>query len=160
MIAGNSGSGKSVLLNSLASEHLAVGKSVYVTNAEYPDKTRENMLRLGVAEEGSLRGDKLIFIDAYSAVGGGSSKEKFSVASHTDLTNLSLNITKCLEVAGRETDVYFDSLNSLLIALRIDYLINFLQSVAAKVKANGGKFCVTIGTGIEKAESDEARGIR
>ena len=37
-IAGNSGSGKSVLLNSLAGEHLALGKSVYITNTEYPDK--------------------------------------------------------------------------------------------------------------------------
>jgi KaiC/GvpD/RAD55 family RecA-like ATPase len=152
MISGNSGSGKSVLLNSLAAEHLALGKSIYITNTEYPHKTRENMLRLGVTEEGNLRGDKLIFIDAYSAVGGGLSKEEFSVSSHTDLTNLSLNITKCLEVAGPGADVYFDSLNPLITALRIDYLVNFLQSVAAKVKANGGKFCVTVGTGIEKAD--------
>ena len=152
MISGNSGSGKSVLLNSLAAEHFARGKSIYITNTEYPHKTRENMLRLGVTEESNLRGDKLIFIDAYSAVGGGLSKEEFSVSSHTDLTNLSLKITKCLEVAGPGADVYFDSLNPLITALRIDYLINFLQSVAAKVKANGGKFCVTVGTGIEKAD--------
>jgi KaiC/GvpD/RAD55 family RecA-like ATPase len=152
VISGNSGSGKSVLLNSLAAEHLALGKSIYITNTEYPDKTRENLLRLGVTEEGNLRGDKLIFIDAYSAVGGGLSKEEFSVASHTDLTNLSLKITKCLEITGPGADVYFDSLNPLISALRIDYLINFLQSVAAKVKANGGRFCVTVGTGIEKAD--------
>ena len=152
MISGNSGSGKSVLLNSLAAEHLALGKSIYITNTEYPHKTRENMLRLGVTEEGNLHGDKLIFIDAYSAVGGGLSKEEFSVASHTDLTNLSLKITKCLEIAGPGADVYFDSLNLLITALRVDYLVNFLQSVAAKVKANSGKFCVTVGTGIEKAD--------
>src|SRR5208337_3864712 len=102
VISGNSGSGKSVLLNSLAAEHLGLGKSIYITTTEYPHKTRENLLRLGVTEEGNLRGDRLIFIDAYSALGGGLSKEEFSVASHTDLTNLSLNITKCLEVAGPE----------------------------------------------------------
>ena len=27
-----------------------------------------------------------------------------------------------------------------------------MQSIAAKVKANGGKLCVTIGTGIDKAD--------
>lgn len=150
-ISGNSGSGKSVLLNSLAADHFALGKVIYITNTEYPHIIRDNMMRLGVTKEENL-GDKLIFIDAYSAIGGGLSKEEFSVASHTDLTSLSLNITKCLEVAGQGADVYFDSLNVLITALRIDYLINFLQSVAAKVKANGGKFCVTVGTGIEKAD--------
>jgi len=151
MIPGNSGSGKSVLLNSLAAEHFASGKSIYITNTEYPQIIRDNILRLGVTNEENL-GDKLIFIDAYSAIGGGLSKQEFSVTSHTDLTNLSLNITKCLDVAGPGADVYFDSLNALITALRIDYLINFLQSVAAKVKANGGKFCVTVGTGIEKSD--------
>jgi len=94
----------------------------------------------------------LIFIDAYSAVGGSQSKEPFSIDSHTDLTNLGLNISKCLEVAGPGADVYFDSLNALLSALRMDYLLNFLQSVAAKVKANNAKFCVTIGAGLDKRD--------
>jgi KaiC/GvpD/RAD55 family RecA-like ATPase len=151
-IAGNSGSGKSVLLNSLAGEHLALGKSVYITNTEYPDKIRENLIKLGVCTEADLKNDRVIFIDAYSAIGGGSSKEEFSIGSHTDLTNLGLNITKSLQIAGPEADVYLDSLNPLISALRIDYLINFLQSVAAKVKANNGKFCVTVGTGIESED--------
>jgi KaiC/GvpD/RAD55 family RecA-like ATPase len=42
-----------------------------------------------------------------------------------------------------------DSLNPLITALRIDYLINFLQTVAARVKSNNGKLCITVGTGIE-----------
>ncbi len=152
LIAGNSGSGKSVLLNTLAAEHLALGKSIYVTNTEYPDKIRYNLMGLGITEESSVMDGRLIFIDAYSAIGGGSSKEEFSVDSHTDLTNLGLNITKCLERAGPGADVYLDSLNPLITMLRIDYLVNFLQSVAARVKANNGKFCVTIGAGIEKED--------
>jgi KaiC/GvpD/RAD55 family RecA-like ATPase len=151
-IVGNSGSGKTVLLNSLAGQHLTVGKSIYVTNTEYPDKIRDSLIKLGVCGESDVRNGRVIFIDAYSAVGGGLSKEEFSVGSHTDLTTLGLNISKCLEVAGREADVYLDSLGPLVTALRIDYLINFLQSVAAKVKANDGKFCVSIGTGIERED--------
>jgi KaiC/GvpD/RAD55 family RecA-like ATPase len=150
VIAGNSGSGKTVLLNSLAAEHLTSGCSIYITNTEYPDKIRESMMGLGVGSEANLRNSaRLIFIDAYSAVGGGSSMEEFSVNSHTDLTNLGLNISKCLQVAGPAADVYMDSLNPLITVLRIDYLINFLQSVAARVKANRGRLCVTVGTGIE-----------
>lgn len=149
-IVGDSGSGKSVLLNSLAGEHLASSKAVYITNTEYPEKIRENLVNLGVCRKEDVAPDKLIFIDAYSAVGGGSSKEEFSIDSHTDLTSLGLNISKCLEVAGRGTDVYLDSLNALITVLRMDYLNNFLQAVAAKVKVNNGKFCVTVGSGLEQ----------
>jgi KaiC/GvpD/RAD55 family RecA-like ATPase len=152
VISGDSGSGKSVLLNSIAGEHLAVGRGVYVTNIEFPDKIRESMVRLGVCGEDEVKSDRLLFIDAYSAIGGESSRAEYYVASHTDLTGLGLNISRCLERVGRGGDVYFDSLNALVTVLRIDYLLNFLQSIAAKVKLNGGKFCVTIGGGVEKAD--------
>jgi KaiC/GvpD/RAD55 family RecA-like ATPase len=150
VIAGNSGSGKSVLLSTLAANHLSSANSIYVTNSEYPDRVRDNILKLGVGEPEKVGdGKRLIFIDAYSAVGGGASLEEFSVSSHTDLTTLSLNISKCLQTGGRGTDVYMDSLNPLITVLRINYVNDFLQSVAAKVKANNGRFCVTVGTGIE-----------
>jgi KaiC/GvpD/RAD55 family RecA-like ATPase len=150
VIAGNSGSGKTVLLNCLAAEHLASGNSIYITNTEYPDKIRDGMISLGVGKTSDVKNSaRLTFIDAYSAIGGGSSTEAFSVNSHTDLTNLGLNISKCLQSAGPGADVYMDSLNPLITALRIDYLINFLQTVAARVKANNGRLCVTIGAGID-----------
>ena len=152
VIAGNSGSGKSVLLNSLAAEHLASGNSIYITNMEYPEKIRESMMRLGVGEAQIQEPNRLIFIDAYSAVGGSASTEEFSVSSHTDLTNLGLNVSKCLQAAGSDADVYMDSLNPLVTVLRIDYLINFLQTVAARVKANDGRFIVTVGTGIDERD--------
>jgi KaiC/GvpD/RAD55 family RecA-like ATPase len=150
LIAGNSGSGKTVLLDVLAAEHLAFGCSIYITNTEYPDRIRDGMMRLGVGKAEGVKGaGRLIFIDAYSAVGGSPSTEEFYVNSHTDLTNLGLNISKCLQAAGKGADVYMDSLNPLISALRTDYLLNFLQTVAARVKANDGRFCVTVGTGID-----------
>lgn len=149
VIAGNSGSGKTVLLNSLASEHLASGASIYVTNMEYPDKVRESMIMLGAAEDVVKDPRRLICIDAYSAFGGGTSTEEFSLTSHTDLTHLGMIISKCLQTAGNGTDVYIDSLNALITVLRIDYLINFLQTIAARVKADNGRLCVTVGTGID-----------
>jgi KaiC/GvpD/RAD55 family RecA-like ATPase len=152
VIVGDSGSGKSVLLNSLAAKHLASGKSIYVTNTEYPNKIRDNMVTLGLCTQDNVTPDKLVFVDAYSAIGGHSSDEEFSVSSHTDLTSLGLTISRSLQAAGPGTDVYLDSLNALVTVLRMDYLINFLQSVAAKVKANNGKFCVTVGTGLEKED--------
>jgi KaiC/GvpD/RAD55 family RecA-like ATPase len=153
VIAGNSGSGKTVLLNTLALNHLEAGNSIYVTNTEYPDRIREDMAKLGIAPVPT--GDecrRLIFVDAYSAVGGSSSTAEFSVSSHSDLTNLGLNISKALETAGSDADVYLDSLNPLMTVLRADYLVNFLQTVAARIKANNGKLCVTVGTAIDERD--------
>lgn len=151
LIAGNSGSGKSVLLESLAAEHLAAGEAcVYIINTEYPAKIRENMLTLGMPISGAMEKGKLLFIDSYSAVGGTVSKENYFVSSHTDLTGLGMRISKCLDELGLGTDIYFDSIMPLLAALRTDYLLNFLQSIAAKVKANEGRLCVTVGTALSK----------
>jgi len=151
VIAGNSGSGKTVLLNSLAAKHLTHGASIYVTNTDYPDQIREGMMKLGVGQEELVKNARrLICIDAYSAVGGGTSSEEFSVSSHTDLTHLGMIISKCLQTAGNDADVYIDSLNPLISVLRIDYLINFLQTVAARVKSNNGMLCVAVGTGIDE----------
>jgi KaiC/GvpD/RAD55 family RecA-like ATPase len=151
VIAGNSGSGKTVLLNSLAADHLDSTASIYVTNTEYPDQVRGSMLKLGVAGEAAVKNTRrLIFVDAYSAVGGGTSTEEFSVNSHTDLTQLGMAISKCLQTAGNGAHVYMDSLNPLISVLRIDYVINFLQTVAARIKANNGMLCVTVGTGIDE----------
>jgi KaiC/GvpD/RAD55 family RecA-like ATPase len=151
VIAGNSGSGKSILLQSLAAEHLESGSSVYLTNTEYPATILRNIDDLGVLDSESNR-QKLLFVDAYSALGGKQSEEEYSVASPTDLTSIGLNISKCLEKSGPKADVYLDSLNPMLSALRIEYVLSFLQSIAAKVKANDGKLCVTVGTGIERSE--------
>jgi KaiC/GvpD/RAD55 family RecA-like ATPase len=152
-VAGNSGSGKSVLLESLAAEHVKQSKgAVYVINTEYPSNVRENMITLGMPITEALENKRLLFIDSYSAIGGTVSKENYSVSSHTDLTGLGMNISKCLDQLGPSTDVYFDSIMPLLTALRTDYLLNFLQSIAAKVKANEGRLCVSVGTAIDKDE--------
>jgi KaiC/GvpD/RAD55 family RecA-like ATPase len=136
----------------LAVQHLASKTSIYVTNVEYPDKIREHMMTLGMGDVESVRDRKrLMFIDAYSAIGGSPSTEEFNVNSLTDLTQLGLSISKCLETAGKGADVYLDSLNPIIPA-KIDYLINFLQTVAARVKANNGRLCVTVGTGINERD--------
>jgi len=152
VIAGNSGSGKTALLESIAGEHLRSAGCVYITNSDFPSKIRENMTNLGALPSDAVEKKQIIFIDAYAALGGTQSKEEFHVSSPTDLTGLGLQITRSLERLGSGTDVYLDSLNPFINALRMDYLLNFLQSIAAKVKANDGKLCVTVGTAIEKSD--------
>jgi KaiC/GvpD/RAD55 family RecA-like ATPase len=124
---------------------------VYLTNSDFPWKIREHMVSLGIPEELAKAG-RLVFIDSYSAISGTSTTERFYVSSHTDLTGLGLMITKSLEELGSGVDVYVDSTTPLLSSLRTSYVMDFLQSVAGKVKANGGKLCVAVGTVIDKAD--------
>jgi hypothetical protein len=150
LIAGDSGSGKTVLLETLAARHFAAGRCIFIMNSEYPTRIRENMTILGLWDADGQNGVKIQFIDAYSAVGGALSNEEFYVTSHTDLTDLGLKISKCLDRSGQRTDVYLDSLNPLLSALRIDYLLNFLQSIAAKVRRTTESYASPLGPELKK----------
>ncbi len=150
LVTGNSGAGKSVLLETLAIDHSTLGQSVYITNTESPRKVREGMTSIGMKD--GFENARIVFVDAYSAIGGATSEEKFGVSSHTDLTGLGLVISKCLSETGPGTDVYFDSISPLLADLRVNYVLNFLNSIAVKVKSNNGKLCVASGTGIEKSD--------
>lgn len=152
VIVGNSGSGKTTLLESIAGDHLKSAACVYITNTDFPSKIRENMSNLGVLPAPNATHEQITFIDAYTPLGGAQSKEELQVSSPTDLTGLGLQISRSLERLGQHTDVYLDSLNPFISALRMDYLLNFLQSIAAKVKANEGKLCVTVGSAIEKSD--------
>jgi KaiC/GvpD/RAD55 family RecA-like ATPase len=150
LITGNSGAGKSVLLETLALEHLSKGSSVYVTNTEYPNKIREGMSGLKTMAQDELT--KIVFVDAYSAIGGTTSTERYSITSHTDLTGLGLQISKCLDETGTNADVYLDSITPLLAGREASNVLSFLNSVAVRVKANNGKLCATMGTAIEKSD--------
>jgi KaiC/GvpD/RAD55 family RecA-like ATPase len=150
-IVGNSGSGKSVLAQTLANESLEEGRScVFVVNTEFPENVRDSMKRLGIQFEKHESEGQLAFIDSYSGFSGEASKEKRHVSSATDLTGLGIRISVCLDEMTGPTDVYLDSLTPLLSTLKDDYVLAFIQSLGAKTKANGGRFISTLGTGLER----------
>jgi KaiC/GvpD/RAD55 family RecA-like ATPase len=150
-IVGNSGSGKTVLMESLAYRSLKEGRGcVLVTNVELPSDTRNTMKTLGMDVSDFESQGKLVFIDGYSALSGSQSTEKRSLASLTDLTGLGIHITASIEQIGGVTDVYFDSLTPLFAALKPDYVVSFLQSIGAKVKSYNGRLYSTIGASLEK----------
>ena len=150
-IAGGSGSGKTVLLESLADRSANSGRGcVYVTNVELPANVRANSSKLGIDLAEHENQGNLVLIDCYSALSGTQSKEKRALSSFTDLTSLGILITASIEEMGKTTDVYFDSLTPLFTTLKPDYVVSFLQSVGAKVKSSNGRLTATIGTSVEK----------
>jgi KaiC/GvpD/RAD55 family RecA-like ATPase len=151
VIAGNTGSGKSVVLESLAFQSLSTGRGcVYVTNVELPSDVRATMKSIGLdVSEFEDRG-RLVFIDCYSSLSGSASKERRSTSSVTDLTALGVQITQAMEEIGGTADVCFDALTPLFSVLKTEYVLNFLQSIGARVKSSDGGLSTTIGTTVEK----------
>ncbi len=152
IILGNTGSGKTVLAQTLAHKSLLAKKScIYVATNEFPNHVRESMRTLGIPIDDYERDNKFVFIDCYSGFAGERSTEKYHVTAPTDLTTLGVRISACLDEMEDETDVYLDSLVPLLTSLKVEYVIGFVQTMGAKVKAKNGKFVSTLGTSVEKS---------
>jgi len=150
-IIGSTGSGKSILMESLAHRSLQSGRScVYVTNVEHPSSVRSSMKNLGMDTTEHENQQRLLFIDSYSALSGTESTEPRSISSLTDLTSLGVIITRSIEETTGPTDVFFDALTPLFTALKPDYVLTFLQSIGAKVKSFNGSLCTILGTSVEK----------
>jgi len=151
VIAGNSGSGKSVVMESLAYQSLSNGRGcVYVTNVELPSDVRATTKSLGMDLSEFEDQGKLVFIDCYSSLSGSASREKRSTSSITDLTALGIQITQAMEEISGTVDVYLDALTPLFSVLKTEYVLNFLQSIGARVKSYDGGLCTAIGTTVEK----------
>ncbi|MEM2082479.1 MAG: ATPase domain-containing protein, partial [Candidatus Bathyarchaeia archaeon] len=142
MIKGNSGSGKTLLLEHLASHNTRMGRvSVIVTTVAFPGEIREDMRRFGLSTDG-----RLIFVDCYSQMAGRASLEKYSVASASDLTGMAITISSCLSELKDGADLLFDSITPMTNMVKLDSLVNFVHAIGAKVKGFGGGFFFTIDT--------------
>jgi KaiC/GvpD/RAD55 family RecA-like ATPase len=150
MVTGPPASGKSVLINGLVQQSLKNGrKCVYITNIDFPSKVRDQLAGLGLDVEEYEKKGSLCFVDCYSGVAGREFLERHHVDSPNDVTRLGVEISACLEELGKETDVYYDSLSTVVTALKPDQVVSFVHATGAKVKGVGGRFCFTVGSDIQ-----------
>lgn len=150
-VEGNTGSGKTLLLEQLMSEDLRKGRPcVFVSTGEFPDNVRSNMKMMGVDVGGYEQRGLLTFVDGYSAEAGQDSKEKVSIPSLGDLTTLGIKLTSVLPSPSfKGGSLYFDSLTPLASRARSESIVSFVQSLGAKVKGLGGKALFAVGLGID-----------
>jgi KaiC/GvpD/RAD55 family RecA-like ATPase len=150
-VEGNTGSGKTLLLEQLMSEDLRKGRPcVFVSTGEFPDNVRYNMKTMGVDVTGYEQKGLLTFVDGYSAEAGQDSKEKVSIPSLGDLTTLGIKLTSAFPSPSfNGGSLYFDSLTPLASKARSESIVSFIQSVGAKVKGLGGKAFFAVGLGID-----------
>lgn len=150
-VEGNTGSGKSLLLEQLMSEDLRNGRPcVFVTTGDFPNNIRANVKALGLDISGYEQNGLLTFVDGYSAEAGQESREKISIPSLGDLTTLGIKITSALPSPSfRGGSLYFDSLTPLASKAKPESMVSFVQSVGARVKGLAGKAFFTVGLGID-----------
>jgi len=150
-VEGNTGSGKSLLLEQLMGEDLRNGRPcVFVTTADFPNNIRAKMKTLGFDVSGYEQNGLLTFIDGYSAEAGQESREKISIPSLGDLTTLGIKITSALPTPSfKGGSLYFDSLTPLASKAKPESIVSFVQSVGAKVKGLSGKAFFNVGLGID-----------
>jgi KaiC/GvpD/RAD55 family RecA-like ATPase len=150
MIAGPSGSGKSLLLQNILSDSLQLGRRcVYISNSEMPSRIKGQLAKMGLDSERYENGNMLRFIDAYSGGSGLVSSEKHSVISPRDLTGLGIQITSCLEEVGGVGDVFFDSLAPIAALGDSTKALDFVEYYGARVVKSGGNFLYVASDTIE-----------
>ena len=150
-VEGNTGSGKSLLLEQLMAEDLRNGRPcVFVTTGDFPSNIRSNMKTLGFDVSGYEQNGLLTFVDGYSAEAGQELREKISVPSLGDLTTLGIKITSALPSPSfKGGSLYFDSLTPLASKAKPESIVSFVQSVSARVKGLSGKAFFTVGLGVD-----------
>lgn len=91
----------------------------------------------------------LTLVDCYSSIAGVASEEKYALKNRADLNELSLLITDLLneKVKLGKPKIMIDSATPLFTYRDPQLVVQFLATVAAKVKAKGGAFLISITSG-------------
>ncbi len=152
-VEGNTGSGKTLLMEQLLGEDLRKGRPcVFVSTGDFPDNLRTNMKTMGVDVTRYEQKGLLTFVDGYSSEAGQDSREKIFIPSLGDLTTLGIKISSAFPSPGfKGGSLYFDSLTPLASKARPESIVSFVQSVSAKVKGLGGKAFFAVGLGTDTA---------
>jgi KaiC/GvpD/RAD55 family RecA-like ATPase len=137
---GDPATGKSTLLVQMVVEGLKRGKNiVYATLDDFPDNIRDAMKSMNLQPgEFEVPGGKkaLVFIDCYSILVGGKSKEEYSEDPQR-LSDLSIVISKALAEASdpSKTLLVIDSLTTLIQRTGVRPSFEFLHTLVAKVRS-------------------------
>jgi len=97
----------------------------------------------------------ITLVDCYSSIAGVSSKEKHASKNRTDLNELSLLITDLLneKVKRGSPKIIIDSATPLFTYKDPQLVVQFLSSMAVKVKSKGGAFLTSLASGTVAEEN-------
>jgi KaiC/GvpD/RAD55 family RecA-like ATPase len=131
LFQGPSGSGKTVMTDNLLAEHLMKDmNAVKLTVTRSLENIRECLMQLGW--QGS---ERLFIIDGYSwLTGGGVSESKYSLSGLSNLSDISIMVSKLLSVVGENSLFIFDHVSTLLSYNDENQVIKLLQMLTARIR--------------------------
>jgi KaiC/GvpD/RAD55 family RecA-like ATPase len=151
VITGPPGAGKTPDLHYFADFYLRNSRPVILLELDdFPSNLRAPLgaytsNKLAEYEEAGL----LTIVDCYSSIAGLPSKEKFALKNRADLNEISLLTTDLLNERAKlgKPKIFLDSATPLFTYKDPELVVQFLASTAAKVKAKGGAFLISITSG-------------
>jgi len=149
MIVGGPGSGKSVLCQQLAYDHLMKGKAcVYVTYDCFPDEVRKHMKNFHWDTSIYEQKEMFKFVDCYSSIAGVAGREKHHAKQPFALLDLGVAMAAATdELKQKSPTVILDSTAPLFTRLNPAEVTKFLQDRSARIKGDNGTFFFTVGKG-------------
>jgi len=143
LILADPAAGKDILTIQILCEKVSAGRNgLFISLDKFPDEIKEFMLEFGFNWLKFEKENKLIFIDCYSPQVGVKSKEKYS-EDPLNFPNLNIIISRVLKELNSPI-VIFDSLSTLLQKGGVRSSLEFLRSLAGKVKESKALCFVTL----------------
>ena len=146
LLLGDAGSGKTILSYQLLHDELESGRICALLSYDaFPEDVQSRMTEFGWDIISHLRKGRLKIIDCYSGLAG---QGEGAIKDPSDLTELNIQLTSFIARAkGSPVTVVLDSLTPIFNGVDEKQAINFIQTLAAKVKKTGGLFIETASKG-------------
>jgi KaiC/GvpD/RAD55 family RecA-like ATPase len=153
MITGSPSSGKSVLAQQLAFNHLKSGKTcIYVSYDCFPVEVRQSMENFLWNISTYEKDGSFCFIDCYSQIAGVKTNEKYSVDQPYSLSDLGITISEAMKNVGAKSPmVVLDSTAPLFARIDSAKVLEFIQDRGARIKGEKGIFIFIVGKGTVSA---------
>ena len=151
-LLGDAGSGKTILSYQLLHDELESGKQCALLSYDaFPEDVQARMNEFGWDIVSPLRKGRLKIIDCYSGLAG---QGEGAIKDPSDLTEMNIQVTAFIGKAkGAPVTVVLDSLTPIFNGVEEKQALNFIQTLAAKIKKTGGLFVLTASRGAIPDES-------
>ncbi len=148
LVLGEPGTGKSTFSFNFIHEGLLDDEScIFISTSDTPEFMLDTMEAIGLDHTASRN---LSFIDCYSWRLGTPPKAKYSISQPTDLNQLSLAIDRALGDGKPPYRIVFDSLSDIMLHVKPEVAMKFIQVISAKVKGAGGVGIFTLEEGMHE----------
>lgn len=131
LFQGPSGSGKTILANNILAEHLTSGSNAIMLTLDRSPKRALESLK----ERGCLDHKGLLIVDGYSWLTGEDvSKDRYALQNLSNMSDISIIVSKLLSVVGENSLFVFDSASTILSYSKENQVVKLIQTLVARLR--------------------------